>query len=402
MRRLLRDTRGLETVQYVLMGLVLLALIGAVYQVMNGSGPLRGALRGTTGYFAARFGYDLGMGGPAVSRAPATPLPFASTTTTAEPVALRRGTPVGSEPGSGIAELLVPRPVDPTLTLAVPHLAAAAAPQAGPPLWAAVVALLAGAAVAGRGARIGGAPPPWLAAVGHVLLGLLLGVVALLALAGLIYLGGLLLAALGIGAALSFVAALVIAAAILTVVALVLEIEERWQEYTARYGPPEGWTALKIIGLGLLSLTGGPQIVEAIRGRRLVSERPLDEAARWELGIGGAVQGDALPGGRARGAAGAGARDGGGGAARGCARAGGASAATGRAAASRHGGRWWRHACRFDHAVSAVRLTAHRAAANRAGAHAEAGVAGAARGVAQRQGGRTVEEAEAGSSRAVV
>jgi hypothetical protein len=31
--------------------------------------------------------------------------------------------------------------------------------------------------------------------------------------------------------------------------------------------------------------------VEAIRGRRLVSERPLDEAARWELGIGGAVQG---------------------------------------------------------------------------------------------------------------
>jgi hypothetical protein len=122
------------------------------------------------------------------------------------------------------------------------------------------------------------------------LLGLLLGVVALLALAALIYLGGMLLAALGIGAALSFGAALIIAAALLTVVALVLEIRERWQEYTARHGPPDRLTALKLIGLGLLSLTGGPQIVEAIRGRRLLSDQPLDEAARWELGIGGVLQ----------------------------------------------------------------------------------------------------------------
>jgi hypothetical protein len=91
-------------------------------------------------------------------------------------------------------------------------------------------------------------------------------------------------------AARSFGAALIIAATILTVVALVPEIGERWQEYTARHGPPDRLTALKRIGLGLLSLTGGPPIVEAIRGRRLLSDQPLEPAARWALGIGGVVQ----------------------------------------------------------------------------------------------------------------
>jgi hypothetical protein len=80
--------------------------------------------------------------------------------------------------------------------------------------------------------------PPWLAALGQVFLGLLIGVGALLALAALIYAGAALLAAVGIGAALSFAAALAVAAVILAVGFVALEFSERMQAFRARRGEP--------------------------------------------------------------------------------------------------------------------------------------------------------------------
>ncbi len=132
--------------------------------------------------------------------------------------------------------------------------------------------------------------PPWLAALGQVFLGLLIGVGALLALAALIYAGAALLAAVGIGAALSFAAALAVAAVILAVGFVALECYERMQAFRARRGEPGVGEWLLIAGLSLASLIGIPQIIEALRGAQLVSEQPLSEGERWRLGLGGMVQ----------------------------------------------------------------------------------------------------------------
>jgi hypothetical protein len=132
--------------------------------------------------------------------------------------------------------------------------------------------------------------PAWLAAVGQVLLGLLIGVAALLALAAVIYGVAALLAALGIGAAISFTAALIIAGIILAVGFLALEFWTRLQEFREMQGEPGFWDYLQIAGLSLASLTGIPQIIEALRGSRLLSDMPLTEFERWQLGIGGVVQ----------------------------------------------------------------------------------------------------------------
>jgi hypothetical protein len=132
--------------------------------------------------------------------------------------------------------------------------------------------------------------PPWLAAVGQVLLGLLIGVAALLALAAVIYGVAALLAALGIGAAISFATALIIAGIVLAVGFLALEFWNRLQEFRRQRGEPGFWDYLQIAALSLASLTGIPQIIEALRGSRLLSDMPLSEVERWQLGIGGVVQ----------------------------------------------------------------------------------------------------------------
>jgi hypothetical protein len=62
--RLLADERGLEVVQFVAMGAIMLALIATVYNALNGSGTLRSAIRGVIAYYASHFGEDISVRGP--------------------------------------------------------------------------------------------------------------------------------------------------------------------------------------------------------------------------------------------------------------------------------------------------------------------------------------------------
>lgn len=84
--------------------------------------------------------------------------------------------------------------------------------------------------------------------------------------------------------------ALISAGVVLAVGFVILEIRAHWEEYAAQHGDPDFWTALQIVGVSLLSLTSIPQILEARRGARLVSDAPLTETERWVLGLGGLVQ----------------------------------------------------------------------------------------------------------------
>ncbi|MFQ3633583.1 hypothetical protein [Roseiflexus sp.] len=58
------DARGIETVQWVAWGGVLLILVAVVYGVFNGNAQLRAAIRNTTAFLAVRFGSDLSARGP--------------------------------------------------------------------------------------------------------------------------------------------------------------------------------------------------------------------------------------------------------------------------------------------------------------------------------------------------
>jgi hypothetical protein len=58
------DESGIETVQWLAWGAVLLILIAVIYGVFNGNARLRAAIRGTTAVLATRFGSDIGARGP--------------------------------------------------------------------------------------------------------------------------------------------------------------------------------------------------------------------------------------------------------------------------------------------------------------------------------------------------
>ena len=369
LRQLCTDARGIETVQWVAWGGVLLILIAVIYGVFNGNAQLRAAIRSTTAFLAVRFGSDLSSRGPrgvapcldgpftasqCGGSAPAAPpsiqaIVFDPRTasyvvitplgrTLIHPVA---GVPVVAEPHIGRIRLIdAPRQrtilldpiaweavaIEQTTGVAIPlpiatlieqrlievtpldapalaplALATLGVPRVLPDRLALLAAFVGGAGLLGLARR--GAPyqmpasvgaaanvPPWLAALGQVFLGLLLGVGALLALATLIYAGAALLAALGIGTALSFAAALAVAAVILAVGFVALEFYERMQAFRARRGEPGVGEWLLIAGLSLASLIGIPQIIEALRGAQLVSEQPLSEGERWRLGLSGMVQ----------------------------------------------------------------------------------------------------------------
>jgi hypothetical protein len=78
LRHVWTDARGIETVQWVAWGGVLLILIAVVYGVFNGNAQLRAAIRSTTAFLAARFGSDLGARGPR-GVAPCLDGPFSQT-----------------------------------------------------------------------------------------------------------------------------------------------------------------------------------------------------------------------------------------------------------------------------------------------------------------------------------
>lgn len=56
------------------------------------------------------------------------------------------------------------------------------------------------------------------------------------------------------------------------------------------HGAPGWWEAIQIVLVSVGSLSGIPQLWEALHGVRLVSNRPLAEMERWQLGMGGLVQ----------------------------------------------------------------------------------------------------------------
>lgn len=58
------DESGIETVQWLAWGGVLLILIAVVYGVFNGNARLHDVIRGTTAVLATRFGSDIGARGP--------------------------------------------------------------------------------------------------------------------------------------------------------------------------------------------------------------------------------------------------------------------------------------------------------------------------------------------------
>lgn len=63
-RHVWTDAHGIETVQWIAWGGVLLILIAVVYGVFDGNAQLRAAIRNTTAFLAVRFGSDIGARGP--------------------------------------------------------------------------------------------------------------------------------------------------------------------------------------------------------------------------------------------------------------------------------------------------------------------------------------------------
>ncbi len=126
-------------------------------------------------------------------------------------------------------------------------------------------------AQAGAGSTL----PPWLAALGKVLLGALIGVVALAALAALIY---------------AIAAALVIAGVILAVGYVVWEFWTRLQAFRAVRGAPGCWDVVQLAGVSLLNLVGVVSIYEGLTGRQVLTGLKLSMEARWEAVLGGALQ----------------------------------------------------------------------------------------------------------------
>ncbi len=74
-RHMWTDAHGIETVQWIAWGGVLLILIAVVYGVFDGNAQLRAAIRNTTAFLAVRFGSDIGARGPR-GTAPCLDAPF--------------------------------------------------------------------------------------------------------------------------------------------------------------------------------------------------------------------------------------------------------------------------------------------------------------------------------------
>jgi Bacterial toxin 28 len=136
---------------------------------------------------------------------------------------------------------------------------------------------------------------PWwkkaLYALGKAVLYIALAIVATLALALLIFAVAWLLAAAGIIGAITFATALAIAVVVAALGFVVYEFVQRLRAYKAEHGEwPGFWTGAAILGISLLSLTGIPQIIEGIRGKRFFSDKQLSSQERYDLVIGGILQ----------------------------------------------------------------------------------------------------------------
>jgi hypothetical protein len=83
--RLIRDERGMETVEWLAFGGVLITIIAVVYEVLSGNAALRGAIKAATTFYAVNFGKDIGANAPRLTcledredrqRVPCPTLPF--------------------------------------------------------------------------------------------------------------------------------------------------------------------------------------------------------------------------------------------------------------------------------------------------------------------------------------
>ncbi len=271
--RLVRNECGLETVEAVALIGVLLALLTAVLVLLRGQG-------GNVGHAAVAALVRMLNG--AFGAAPSS----ATLTATAPDTAIQT------------AVLGVPAALE-TLQLHWRIMSAAAIVLALSSAAAASIAAMRSGALQAFATQLhllnaqAGAPahlPPWLTALGKVLLGVVVGVVALVALAGLIYLGAAVLAAVGIGAGITVAAALVIAGVVLAVAFVAWEFWTRLQTFREVNGEPTPWEIAQLVGVSVLNLFGVVSIYEAITGRQALTGVALAGAERWERGIGGALQ----------------------------------------------------------------------------------------------------------------
>ena len=76
LRQIIANEGGLEVVQWVAMGAVLLTLISTVYGVFNGSERLRSSISSALGWQGVNFGYDVTVRGPDVRHIPTQRVPF--------------------------------------------------------------------------------------------------------------------------------------------------------------------------------------------------------------------------------------------------------------------------------------------------------------------------------------
>jgi hypothetical protein len=65
--RLIKDERGMETVEWLAFGGVLLTIIAVAYAVLSGNAALRGGIKAATTFYAANFGKDIGAGAPRIT-----------------------------------------------------------------------------------------------------------------------------------------------------------------------------------------------------------------------------------------------------------------------------------------------------------------------------------------------
>jgi hypothetical protein len=130
---------------------------------------------------------------------------------------------------------------------------------------------------------------PWwkkaLFALGKALAYLVVGIVAAVVLAGL------LVVLTGIAFATAFVAVMVVMA----VAFVAFEFYTRLQAYKAEHGPVGSWwkalgISAALLGISIASITGVPQMIEGVRGKRFFSDRKLSEQERYDLAIGGFLQ----------------------------------------------------------------------------------------------------------------
>lgn len=117
------NDRGLETVEWIAVGAVLLTLVASVYGVFTGNGDLRAALTGSVGAVAVNFGQDMNVPGPALPDQPGRvtpnfPAPITPPRNLAERVDPLTGMRVIVDPARGNYALIDPR--FQTVTLVTP------------------------------------------------------------------------------------------------------------------------------------------------------------------------------------------------------------------------------------------------------------------------------------------